>query len=50
MTGYDFHPEAVADLDEIWDFIAGDNPNAARELMLAQINCRCPPRIDVTQG
>jgi toxin ParE1/3/4 len=29
MTGYDFHPEAVVDLDEIWDFIAGDNPNAA---------------------
>ena len=29
MTAYDFHPEAVLDLDEIWDFIAGDNPNAA---------------------
>jgi toxin ParE1/3/4 len=29
MTGYDFHPEAVADLDEIWEFIAGDNPTAA---------------------
>jgi toxin ParE1/3/4 len=29
MTGYDFHPEAVVDLDEIWGFIAGDNPNAA---------------------
>jgi toxin ParE1/3/4 len=29
MTGYDFHPEAVADLDEIWEFIAGDNAAAA---------------------
>ena len=29
MTGYDFHPEAVLDLDEIWEFIAGDNPAAA---------------------
>lgn len=25
MTGYDFHPEAALDLDEIWEFIAGDN-------------------------
>jgi hypothetical protein len=31
MTGFDFHPEAVVDLDEIWDFIAGDNPNVAVE-------------------
>ena len=22
MTGYDFHPEAALDLDEIWEFIA----------------------------
>jgi plasmid stabilization system protein ParE len=29
MTGYDFHPEAVVDLDDIWDFIAVDNPAAA---------------------
>ncbi len=29
MTGYDFHPEAVIDLDEIWDFIAEDNLDAA---------------------
>jgi plasmid stabilization system protein ParE len=27
--GYDFHPEASIDLDEIWDFIAADNPDAA---------------------
>ena len=25
MTGYDFHPEASVDLDEIWGFIAADN-------------------------
>ncbi len=25
MTGYDFHPEARADLDEIWEFIRADN-------------------------
>lgn len=29
MTGYDFHPEAVADLDEVWDFIAADSIDAA---------------------
>lgn len=41
MTGYDFHPEAVVDLDEIWDFIAGDNPTAADRLVteiLAAVN------------
>jgi plasmid stabilization system protein ParE len=29
MTGYDFHPEAVIDLDDIWEFIARDNLEAA---------------------
>ena len=29
MTGYDFHPDAEVDLDEIWEFIAKDNPAAA---------------------
>ncbi len=29
MTRYDFHPEASADLDEIWDYIAADNLDAA---------------------
>jgi toxin ParE1/3/4 len=29
MTGYNFHPEAILDVDEIWEFIAGDNPAAA---------------------
>ena len=29
MTAYDLHPEARLDLDEIWDFIAEDNLDAA---------------------
>ena len=29
MTSYAFHPEALADLTEIWEFIAEDNPAAA---------------------
>jgi plasmid stabilization system protein ParE len=29
MTGYDFHPRAVNDLDEIWGFIAADNLDAS---------------------
>jgi plasmid stabilization system protein ParE len=29
MTGYVFHPEARTDLDEIWDYIAEENPDAA---------------------
>lgn len=29
MSGYAFHPEAFADLDEIWEYIAGDNVDAA---------------------
>jgi plasmid stabilization system protein ParE len=29
MTGYAFHPEAEADIHEIWDYIATDNPAAA---------------------
>ena len=29
MTGYDFHPEAAIDLEEIWDFIANDSTDAA---------------------
>jgi plasmid stabilization system protein ParE len=27
MTGYSFHPEAAADLEDIWEFIANDNFN-----------------------
>jgi len=33
MTGYDFHPEAAIDLDEIWDFIARDNLDAADKVI-----------------
>jgi toxin ParE1/3/4 len=29
MTGYDFHPEARIDLDEIWKYIAGDSLDGA---------------------
>ena len=29
MTGYEFHPRAVNDLDEIWGFIAADTLDAA---------------------
>jgi plasmid stabilization system protein ParE len=29
MSGYALHPEAYRDLDEIWEFIALDNINAA---------------------
>jgi plasmid stabilization system protein ParE len=36
MVTYDFHPEVRADLDEIWQFIAADNPDAA-DRMIAEI-------------
>ena len=29
MSGYALHPDAFADLDEIWDYIAADNLDAA---------------------
>ena len=29
MSGYAFHPDAFADLDEIWEHIAQDNVDAA---------------------
>jgi toxin ParE1/3/4 len=29
MIGYTFHPEAEADMDDIWEYIAADNPAAA---------------------
>jgi plasmid stabilization system protein ParE len=29
MIGYDFHPEARNDLDEIWEYIREDNLAAA---------------------
>ncbi len=33
MIGYDFHPAARADLDEIWQFISADNLDAADRLV-----------------
>jgi len=36
MTGYDFHPEARFDLDEIWEYIAADNLDAA-DLVIADV-------------
>ncbi len=29
MTGYEFHPEAESDLEEIWEYIAADSVGAA---------------------
>lgn len=36
MKGYGFHPEALRDLDEIWDYIALDNLDAA-DRVIAEI-------------
>ncbi len=33
MITYDFHPGVRHDLDEIWDFIAEDNPSAANRVI-----------------
>jgi plasmid stabilization system protein ParE len=33
MIAYEFHPEVRRDLDEIWDFIGADNPDAAERLI-----------------
>jgi plasmid stabilization system protein ParE len=36
MIAYDFHPKARLDLDEIWEFIRGDNLDAA-DRVIAEI-------------
>jgi plasmid stabilization system protein ParE len=33
MMAYDFHPEVLLDLDEIWEFIREDNLDAADRLI-----------------
>jgi plasmid stabilization system protein ParE len=38
MTGYDLHPEARLDIDEIWEFIAEDDPDAADRLIRASFD------------
>jgi len=37
MSGYAFHPDAFADLDDIWEYIAQDNVEAA-DRVLAEIH------------
>jgi plasmid stabilization system protein ParE len=37
MSGYAFHPDAFADLDEIWEYVAQDNVDAA-DRVLADIH------------
>jgi len=37
MSGYAFHPDAFVDLDEIWEYIAQDNVDAA-DRVLADIH------------
>ncbi len=33
MSGFVFHPDALTDLNEIWEFIATDNLNAADRVL-----------------
>jgi plasmid stabilization system protein ParE len=35
---YDFHPEASIDLEDIWEFIADDNPAAANRVIADILN------------
>jgi plasmid stabilization system protein ParE len=37
MSGFVFHPEAYKDLDEIWEYIAADNLEAA-DRIIEEIN------------
>ncbi len=43
MTGYDFHPVARLDLDEIWEYIRADSIDAA-DRMIAEILSAFAPR------
>lgn len=33
MSGYAFHPEALADLDELWEYIADDKVDGADRVL-----------------
>jgi len=33
MSGFVLHPDALTDLDEIWEYIAADNPGAAGRVL-----------------
>jgi len=34
MSGYAFHPDTFADLDQIWEYIAQDNVDAADRVLI----------------
>lgn len=33
MSGFEFHPAALTDLTEIWEYIAADSPDAADRVL-----------------
>lgn len=39
MNGYQFHPEALRDLDEVWEYIAADNLPAADRVIGEILDC-----------
>jgi hypothetical protein len=44
MIGYALHPDAFADLDEIWDYIAQDNIDAADRVLAGSVPPSAPLR------
>jgi plasmid stabilization system protein ParE len=52
MTAYTFHPEALADLDEIWEFIRTDNLAAADRIIaeILKLKRLWPPQIGAGNG